>query len=25
LIRGRERLDDICQRYSTVQNRPGME
>ncbi len=25
LIRGRERLDDICQRYSTVQSRPGME
>jgi two-component system response regulator RpfG len=25
LIRGRARLDDICQRYSTVQNRPGME
>ena len=25
LIRGRERLDDICNRYSVVQNRPGME
>lgn len=25
LIRGRERLDDICERYSTVQSRPGME
>jgi two-component system response regulator RpfG len=25
LIRGRARLDDICERYSTVQNRPGME
>ena len=22
LIRGRARLDDICERYSTVQNRP---
>ena len=25
LIRGRARLDDICERYSTVQSRPGME
>ncbi|KAF1709814.1 two-component system response regulator [Pseudoxanthomonas kalamensis DSM 18571] len=25
LIQGRERLEDICERYSTVQIRPGME
>ena len=25
LGRGRERLDDICNQYSTVSNRPGME
>ena len=25
LIRGRARLGDICERYSTVQSRPGME
>jgi two-component system, response regulator RpfG len=25
LIRGRERLDDICRRYSTVQAKPGLE
>nr|WP_281177425.1 two-component system response regulator [Pseudoxanthomonas dokdonensis] len=25
LIRGRARLDEICERYSTVQSRPGME
>jgi len=25
LIRGRVRLDDICDRFSTVQSRPGME